>query len=368
MKEIKEIVLTGGPCSGKTTGKNYLAEKLRDKGFRVFLVPEVASMVITGGVTDMQKLSKEDGPRHFEVEKMMLEMQMSLRRHFLGLAEIFVPEKTAVIYDRGPMDMKAYTKGNEFEAMMAELRLNIYDVRDSFDGVIHLLTAAKGAEAAYTCSNNEARHEDLAEARAADDKTLQAWLGHPHLKIIDNSADFKQKMRRSLQAVCRFLGVPVPLEIERKFLLSKPPNFKVKELKQSQKISIEQIYIESPDAQETRIRKRSQNGFSIYYLTKKTVISSMVRQEREEEIRAVDYLRMQSKKIPGTKVVKKNRYCFAYNNQYFELDIFIEPKRHCWLEIELTEENDSLTLPPFLEIEKEVTGDPAFTNFALAKE
>lgn len=366
-KEMKEIVLTGGPCSGKTTGRNYLTEKLRDRGFRVFLIPEVASMIISGGVTDIEELITKDPRKHYEVEKEMVALQMALRQNFLGISRIFSGVKMVAIYDRGPMDMKAYTKPGEFESIMSELRLNLHDVRDSFEGVIHLVTAAKGAEKFYTCDNNDARYEKtLEKARLADEKTMQAWVGHSHLRIIDNSTGFEEKMRRALQAISIILGIPVPLEIERKFLLSEMPNFAERELAAAQKISIEQIYIASCSDEEVRIRQRTQDGFSSYYLTRKIPVDSGVRQEREEEIRAIEYMEMRKQQIPGSRIIRKNRYCFAYNNQYFELDVFIEPAQICLLEIELTERNVLVDIPKFLKIAKEVTDDKRYSNYAIA--
>lgn len=40
--EIYKIVMTGGPCAGKTTSIINLAEKLREQGFAVYIVPETA--------------------------------------------------------------------------------------------------------------------------------------------------------------------------------------------------------------------------------------------------------------------------------------------------------------------------------------
>ena len=40
-----KIVLTGGPCGGKTTAITTLADKLRERGFGVFIVPEAASLI-----------------------------------------------------------------------------------------------------------------------------------------------------------------------------------------------------------------------------------------------------------------------------------------------------------------------------------
>ena len=47
----------------------------------------------------------------------------------------------------------------------------------------------------YTCANNEARGEDVGQARAVDKKTMEAWLGHPHHYVFGNEGDFEEKVR-----------------------------------------------------------------------------------------------------------------------------------------------------------------------------
>lgn len=47
MIEPIEIVLTGGPGSGKTTGMAHLVNHLTGRGWRVLVVPDVASLVST---------------------------------------------------------------------------------------------------------------------------------------------------------------------------------------------------------------------------------------------------------------------------------------------------------------------------------
>jgi len=77
----------------------------------------------------------------------------------------------------------------------------------NYDGVIHLVTAAEGAESFYTIKNNKARVEGFAEeARLADKRTLEAWVGHPHLKVIDNSTDFENKMQRLMNEIIELIG------------------------------------------------------------------------------------------------------------------------------------------------------------------
>ena len=48
--EIKKIVITGGPCAGKTTALTWIHNKITALGYTVLFVPETATELITGGV------------------------------------------------------------------------------------------------------------------------------------------------------------------------------------------------------------------------------------------------------------------------------------------------------------------------------
>jgi len=50
-----------------------------------------------------------------------------------------------------------------------------------YDSIIHLVTAADGAESFYTLENNVARYEDVPTAIKVDQNLQNAWKGHPHL-------------------------------------------------------------------------------------------------------------------------------------------------------------------------------------------
>lgn len=47
---VTNIVITGGPCAGKSTGLSKIEQELVERGYRVFVVPETATEVITGGI------------------------------------------------------------------------------------------------------------------------------------------------------------------------------------------------------------------------------------------------------------------------------------------------------------------------------
>ena len=47
---ISKIVLTGGPCAGKTTALSWITNYFSKRGYKVITVPEVATELITNGV------------------------------------------------------------------------------------------------------------------------------------------------------------------------------------------------------------------------------------------------------------------------------------------------------------------------------
>ena len=50
LMEIKKIVLTGGPCAGKSEAAKLIKEKFTAQGYVVLFVPETATELISGGV------------------------------------------------------------------------------------------------------------------------------------------------------------------------------------------------------------------------------------------------------------------------------------------------------------------------------
>ena len=48
--EISKIVITGGPCAGKSTAMSWVQKAFGQMGYTVLFVPETATELITGGV------------------------------------------------------------------------------------------------------------------------------------------------------------------------------------------------------------------------------------------------------------------------------------------------------------------------------
>lgn len=48
--KISKIVITGGPCAGKSTAMSWIHKALTQMDYAVLFVPETATELITGGV------------------------------------------------------------------------------------------------------------------------------------------------------------------------------------------------------------------------------------------------------------------------------------------------------------------------------
>lgn len=46
---ITRILLTGGPCAGKTTALAAISQDLSHLGYKVLIVPEAATLIMKGG-------------------------------------------------------------------------------------------------------------------------------------------------------------------------------------------------------------------------------------------------------------------------------------------------------------------------------
>lgn len=212
-KNIAEIVLSGGPCSGKSTSLAALSAKLVEWGYRPLVVPELPTVLMSGGIHDLGAIAGRDFAHFLEIEKRMLIMMKAIRAQYVALAQTFVDrgEKVVIIYDRAESDVAAYVGPEAFARLCQEGGLSVLDVRDSYDAVIFLVTAAAGG-VGYTTANNATRRETVEEAREIDQRTLAAWQGHPNLTIVDCSDDFQAKIDGVLAATAAALGISEPIE------------------------------------------------------------------------------------------------------------------------------------------------------------
>ena len=157
------------------------------------------------------------------------------------------------------------------------------------------------------------------------------------------------------------------LESERKYLIKFPTSWAalaelfdgIVDVKR-----ISQTYLKAePGEQSARVRKTieglSGETETVYHYNQKKPV--------EHEISEKKYSEYLKKSNSDKCAVEKTRFVFKWHDQVFELDLF---KGHlkglAIMEIELEDIHDTVELPPFLKVVKEVTKDKRFTNFNLA--
>lgn len=209
MNGITKIVFTGGPCGGKTTALSKVTDHFSALGYKVFTVPEVPTMVTQSGWNYMT----DNKDFYYEGELVILQLQLTLEDSIERMAKTMLKDQPCIIIcDRGTMDISTYIS----PVMWADITSRTGSTNDAlfkrYDAVIHLVTAANGAEQFYTTANNAQRYEKADEeglklARMLDNKVLEAWAPHPHHSVIDNSGNFEAKLNRVIEEITKVLNL-----------------------------------------------------------------------------------------------------------------------------------------------------------------
>lgn len=356
---MEKIVITGGPCAGKTTGMARIIEALSDRGWNVFVVPEAATLLINGGIIPDVVVSIE------EFQTIVFDTITSLEQTF-EIAARESDKPAVMLCDRGILDSRAYVDEAVFRALMRERNFGSLTelCEQRYDAVLHMRTAAYGAEASYTLTNNAARTESLEEARELDDRTLAAWHGHDHHRVIGNEGSFDQKLNELTRHVYNVLGIPVPVEIERKFVLAGLPDLAPAGTLVTE-VHIQQQYLLSSNPDEVvRVRERVRDDGTVYFKTVKRQTAPGVRSEVERIISKQEYFTSLRHVDPRRRPIQKRRFCFFWQDQFFELDVFEGGDAGLvLLEIELLSVDQQITIPRWLGPYTEVTDDPRYSNY-----
>ena len=363
MPDIKKIVLTGGPCAGKTTALVKITEYFSGFGYKVFNVPEVPTIYSTAGwnyLTPNRDL-------YYQGERAILETQLALEDQFMKLAEV-CEKPVLVVCDRGAMDISAYIKPEEWDEITRMAGTNSEALRQSYDAVLHLVSAADGAEQYYTTATNATRYEQANEdglriARELDKKVIKAWTGHPHLRVINNHDDFENKLNRVLSEISKVVGMPLPAQQERIFRVELTG-----EIPECSESMITQTYLVSEPGSEVRLRRREWSGGKVVnvHRSKKRINDNEVI-ETERQVDNNLYEQMLSQADPYRATIRKKRQSFIWKGQFFEVDTFVEPVSNLvMMETKGVTEQETINFPPFVRVLEDVTGNSKYLNYNIA--
>ena len=200
---ITKIVLTGGPCAGKTTTNERIEEFFTKVGYAVFTLPEAPTLFIKAGADFLT----QDRNLYFEIHKSMMRFLLQMEDSFYEIAEA-TGKPALIVNDRGAMDISAYMDPDDWKRLLRETGHTEDELMNRYKAVFHLCTSAKGAPNSYTLSNNSARMEEtLAEAIAVDDNLIRVWRSHPNLHLIQSEEFVKDKIDNVLLGIAQELGI-----------------------------------------------------------------------------------------------------------------------------------------------------------------
>lgn len=363
MAEIKKIVLTGGPCAGKTTALVKITEYFSGFGYKVFNVPEVPTIYSTAGwnyLTPNRDL-------YFEGERAILTTQLALEDQFAKLAEVCT-KPVLIVCDRGTMDISAYMKPEEWDTITGMAGTSPSELRERYDAVLHLVSAADGAEQYYTTATNATRYEQANEeglriARELDKKVIRAWTGHPHLRVINNHDDFDTKLNRVLKEISTVVGLPQPVHDERIFRVEV-----VGDIPECSVSEITQTYLVAEPGCEIRLRRREWSGGKVVNVHRsKKRISDKEIIETERQVDNNLYEQMLQQADPYRATIKKKRQSFIWKGQFFEIDSFQSPVDNLiMMEMKGLSEQEEVNFPPFIKVLEDVTGNSQYLNYNIA--
>lgn len=340
MEKPKLIVLTGGPCAGKTDSIKAIK---REYGDRVITAPEMATMFVQAGFprAGLDITYSDEWLADFQFA--IGAAQLGFENQFLAMAEKIGAR--VVIMDRGLCDSEAYLKDSR--PFYERLGMTRDQALARYERVIHLESLAVCRPDLYSTANNVARTEDPDEAKALDYKTRAAWSDHPNWTLIEGKNGIKSVIAQVMKYVSDFVDV----EYEYKFLLPGLPKIALPD-----GVKIRQAYIEI-DEGEIRVRSYGDETFL-------TIKGEGGYARKEQELVCAQWVFDQVWDTHPNTRIEKTRYIVEGG---WELDVFEGSLTGLVLaELESSFPLDTVKLPDWATGAVDVTEDDEYKNRRLA--
>lgn len=174
----------------------------------MYQVPEVPTLLLNGGCVYP---GMNGGKKLIQFEVALMELQLQMEQTFYKIATKAAvqyrfrpsPKGSVILYDRGLLDIAAFVPRTQWDQVVNHsewVRDGLLGVIDRYDLILHLVSAANGAEQHY-----KIKKESLSEARKLDRNILSCYRGHRKHVVIDNSTGFQKKLERGFQHVLEVL-------------------------------------------------------------------------------------------------------------------------------------------------------------------
>lgn len=188
MKNTK-IVLTGGPCGGKTSSVRVFAERL-SKQYDVLIIEETAASLLKLGYLDEYSITTLD------FQDLLFKIQF-INEYYGEL------NSNLLLCDRGLFDALAYIDKFEFDEIITRNKLNKHLIKSTYDKALYFRTIAYEYPESFIL---ERMYETPDIAIARDIKSLQAWKDKLLNFKANNTIGFQNKQNMIFDELIKYLN------------------------------------------------------------------------------------------------------------------------------------------------------------------
>lgn len=361
-QDVVVCALTGGPVAGKSSLEIPIMELALCLNYDMIWIDETATQLINSGLKPVNGMTSP-----LEFQRILFEYQRFKEDQYIHM-ERETNRKLIIVCDRGLLDAKAYMNDKEWSQLLSMVGTSDVEILSRYLFVIHMVTAAEGAEEAFEANRagNKARSKDETKdvAIALDHKIREAYLGHRNVFYVSNETDFEGKKEKALRIFLSCIGKKELSEHQEKYIVEIPSITYFFE-KKAQKRHIVQTYLKPYGNEERRLRMLGDGKNFVYYLSRKEIGSNTGIQEKRIGRDMYDTLMMEMD--PSKKPIIKDRWYFSDHNVYYNLDVYPNWKKHAILEIRSSQEDVITQLPQDIKMVKNVTEDTRFQNYRLSE-
>lgn len=189
---IRSIVLAGGPCSGKTESIEKVRKYLTEIGYRVVVLPELATEIRKDGLIHTEGIITK-----VDFQRLIFKLQLFKEEAYKSmLIKYSDPSKVILLLDRGLLDAKVFLPNDEYEKLLNESNLTEQDILNRYDAVFHLESTANMECGCYGNSTNEFRLSNSEQAKIQEEKSIQVWSVHDNFHIVKLEKTFDEKVKK----------------------------------------------------------------------------------------------------------------------------------------------------------------------------
>lgn len=192
-----KIVLTGGPCAGKTRCLRAIRDAF---GEQVVTVPEAATLLLESGFPPPGhpriRARQDEWIRAFQ--SAILSLQQALEEKWEQLASGCGAR--LIVCDRGVLDGAAYWPEGR-SGFLRHFGLSLDDCFSRYRAVFHLQSLAQAHPHLYGRQENAIRYENVAEAARVEQAVRAAWVGHPGLLVVVAREELQTKIAEVLDSI-----------------------------------------------------------------------------------------------------------------------------------------------------------------------